>query len=357
LKFYNINEARTDSELINKLMLGIKYLTNPRLFAEKKISWLEKETDKPNTQKAKQKLVINKLESSAAINNQEAFVAKQPDDLIVFRQLKGKSSLNDIDLSDEEINEASNPTTMQDQPVEEFTAKLKKIIQLTGYSDPIYAEAIVDIHKYDVSFDILLINRTNKALQNVCVEFSTQGDLRVVEKPQQITLAPNQSASIKTAIKLVSSEAGLIFASINFENAAGISQSYMITNEIQIDITDYIYPAESNIEEFRQLWSKYEWENKVIVNTHIENPVEFIKFIAKELKMFIITDLDQYNDTAFVSANLYAQTKLDDDFLLNISLEKHLNKLGGYMRLRSKTKGIIVSLGEKLKQIQSRKNV
>ena len=149
---------------------------------------------------------------------------------------------------------------------------------------------------------------------NVCVDFSTQGDLRVVDKAPQITLAPNQSANIKSAIKLVSSEVGLIFASINYENAAGISQIYMITNEIQIDITDYIYPEESNIDEFRQLWSKYEWENKVIVNTQYDNPVEFIKMIAKELKMYIVSDLDEYQDSAFVSANLYAKTKLGTEF-------------------------------------------
>jgi len=101
----------------------------------------------------------------------------------------------------------------------------------------------------------------------VTVEFSTQGDLRVVDKPQQVTLGPNQSTSLKTGLKLVSSEAGLIFASINFENTAGISQGYLITNEIQIDLVDFIYPQEIQIEEFRQLWSKYEWENKIIVNS------------------------------------------------------------------------------------------
>jgi len=102
------------------------------------------------------------------------------------------------------------------------------------------------------------------------VEFSTQGDLRIIDKPQQVTLGPHQSTSIRTGLKLVSSEAGLIFASINFENTAGITQGYMITNEIQIDLVEFIYPEEIKIEEFRQLWSKYEWENKVIVNTPIE---------------------------------------------------------------------------------------
>lgn len=126
------------------------------------------------------------------------------------------------------------------------------------------------MHKYDISFDILLVNRTNKTLQNVTVEFSTQGDLRVLEKPQRITLAPNQSTNLKTAVKVVSSEAGLIFGSINYENAAGISQNYLITNEIQIDISDFIYPAEISLDEFRRLWSKYEWENKIVISSKLE---------------------------------------------------------------------------------------
>lgn len=43
---------------------------------------------------------------------------------------------------------------------------------------------------------------------------------------------------------------------------------------------------------------------------------------------------------------------LDDDFLVNISAEVIDEKLAGYIRIRSKVKGIVVSLGEKIKQIQ-----
>lgn len=43
---------------------------------------------------------------------------------------------------------------------------------------------------------------------------------------------------------------------------------------------------------------------------------------------------------------------LDDDFLVNISAEVIDEKLTGYIRIRSKVKGIVVSLGEKIKQIQ-----
>ena len=172
----------------------------------------------------------------------------------------------DVDFEDDEFNDNFLTQNKEDNS---YATKLTKIVQLTGYSDPIYAEAFVNIHRYDISFEILLINQINKPLQNVCLEFSTQGDMRVIEKPQQLTLGPLQSAQLKTSIKLSSSDAGLIFASINFENSAGITQSYMITNEIHIDIIDFIYPADISIEDFRVLWIAYEWENRIILNTNI----------------------------------------------------------------------------------------
>lgn len=49
--------------------------------------------------------------------------------------------------------------------------------------------------------------------------------------------------------------------------------------------------------------------------------------------------------------NLYAKTKLDDDLLVNISVEKIDDKLTGFVRIRSKVKGIVVNLGDKLKAL------
>ena len=116
-------------------------------------------------------------------------------------------------------------------------------------------------------------------------------------------------------MKLVSSEAGIIFASINFENTAGISQGYLITNEIQIDLVDFIYPEEIKIEDFRHLWSKYEWENKVIVNTQLEEPIDFVRLISRELRMHVLNDLEKLDGATFVSVNLYAKTKLGKKWL------------------------------------------
>ena len=48
---------------------------------------------------------------------------------------------------------------------EDFGSRLKRVMQLTGLSDPIYAEAVVTVHEYDIVLDVLLINQTNETLQ------------------------------------------------------------------------------------------------------------------------------------------------------------------------------------------------
>ncbi len=151
-------------------------------------------------------------------------------------------------------------------------------MQLTGYSDPIYCEAIVHIHKYDITFDVFLTNRTAKVLQNISIDFTTQSDVRVLEKAPQVTLQPNQSSQLKASIKFSSTEVGLIFGSnfspfipgINYENTAGIEQAYLVTKEINIDLIDFIYPAEITMQEFRTMWAKYEWENRINISTNFK---------------------------------------------------------------------------------------
>ena len=44
----------------------------------------------------------------------------------------------------------------------------------------------------------------------------------------------------------------------------------MITNEITIDIIDFIYPAYIDLNVFRSLWLKYEWENRITISTNIK---------------------------------------------------------------------------------------
>ena len=54
--------------------------------------------------------------------------------------------------------------------------------QLTGFSDPIYAEAYVNVNQYDIVLDVLIVNQTNDTLQNVTLELATLGKLFIISE-------------------------------------------------------------------------------------------------------------------------------------------------------------------------------
>jgi len=53
------------------------------------------------------------------------------------------------------------------------------------------------VNQYDIVLDVLVVNQTADTLQNLSLELSTVGDLKLVEKPTPITLAPHDFANIK----------------------------------------------------------------------------------------------------------------------------------------------------------------
>lgn len=94
------------------------------------------------------------------------------------------------------------------------SSKLSKVTQLTGFSDPVYAECYVNVNQYDICLDVLVVNQTTDVLQNCTLELSTLGDLKLVEKPQPIVLAPHDFANIKASVKVASTENAVIFGNI-----------------------------------------------------------------------------------------------------------------------------------------------
>ena len=48
--------------------------------------------------------------------------------------------------------------------------------QLTGFSDPVYAEAYVHVNQYDIVLDVLVVNQTSDTLQNCTLELATLGE-------------------------------------------------------------------------------------------------------------------------------------------------------------------------------------
>ena len=52
---------------------------------------------------------------------------------------------------------------------------ISQVTQLTGFSDPVYAEAYININQYDIVLDVLVVNQTSDTLQNCSLELATLG--------------------------------------------------------------------------------------------------------------------------------------------------------------------------------------
>ncbi|KAM3958230.1 LOW QUALITY PROTEIN: coatomer subunit beta [Aphomia sociella] len=242
----------------------------------------------------------------------------------------------------------------------EERGKLSKVSQLTGFSDPVYAEAIVSVNQYDIVLDVLVVNQTDDTLQNCTVELATLGDLRLVERPAAVVLAPRDFATIKAHVKVASTENAIIFGNIVYEvSGASMDRGVVVLNDIHVDIVDYIQPAACSDADFRQMWAEFEWENKVAVNTNITDLREYLDHLLASTNMKCLTpDKALSGQCGFMAANLYARSIFGEDALANLSIETPLHKnnaaapVAGHVRIRAKSQGMALSLGDKINMMQ-----
>jgi len=285
---------------------------------------------------------------------EEDVPSTQADDLIHFRQLKSMStSAGDMDLDDgADLARA----TGYDKAGDLLNHELSHCYPLSGFADPVYAEAFVTVHEYDIVLEILVINRTPNTLADLTVELSTMGDMKIVERPQAHTIGPLDQTTVRASIKVSSTETGHIFGTIVYNDMSTQEQKLIHLNDIHMDIMDYIRPATCSDELFRSMWAEFEWENKVAIATSITSLNEFLEHIVTSTKMKCLTDPPSDNDTSsFLAANLYARSVFGEDALVNVSVEKKEDndgKLAGYIRIRSKTQGIALSLGDRITSVQ-----
>ncbi|KAI5643586.1 coatomer beta subunit appendage platform domain-containing protein [Phthorimaea operculella] len=240
---------------------------------------------------------------------------------------------------------------------------------------------------------------------NYALEVATLGDLRLVERPAAVVLAPRDFATIKAHVKVASTENGIIFGNIavvlaprdfatikahvkvaSTENGiifgnivyevtgASMDRGVVVLNDIHIDIVDYIQPAlcsdadfrqmwaEFEWEnkpalcsdaDFRQMWAEFEWENKVSVNTNITDLKEYLQHLLASTNMKCLTpDKALSGQCGFMAANLYARSIFGEDALANLSIEIPLHKpnapVVGHVRIRAKSQGMALSLGDKI---------
>ncbi|ETV91929.1 hypothetical protein H310_13716 [Aphanomyces invadans] len=336
-----------DEDSKRRMLVCVRILTDPTFF-DRMATVLTKDC------RAAYRAVLDDQASAAAAAAAALGDADAPqievDDLISFRQLRGKKALGSTDI---DIDDGADLSRATDGP-NEYSGKLRAVHQLTGFADPVYAEAYVTVHAYDIVLDILVMNRTPNTLNNLSVDLTPMGDLKLVERPASITIGPLDSRTIRANIKVSSTETGHIFGTIVYESASGADKTYVNLNDIHLDIMDYIVPADCGDTHFRSMWAEFEWENRVAVNTDITNVFAFLQHIVDKTNMRCMTPTASLGgDTHFLAANLYAKSIFGEDALVNLSVEKlDKGKIAGYIRIRSKTQGIALSLGDRITAVQ-----
>ncbi|EDO34974.1 predicted protein [Nematostella vectensis] len=289
----------------------------------------------------------------------EKVMAIQADDPISFLDLLAKSESGITeDQFAVSLSQAVGATGKKEDDLQ--SSKLNKVSQLTGFSDPVYAEAYVNVNQYDIVLDVLIVNQTTDTLQNVTLELATLGDLKLVEKPQPILLGANDFSNIKANVKVSSTENGIIFGNIVYDvSGGGGDRNCVVLNDIHIDIMDYIVPASCTDAEFRQMWAEFEWENKVTVNTNISDLREYLGHLIASTNMLCLTpEKALAGSCGFLAANLYAKSIFGEDALANVSIEKPYGQpdapVVGHVRIRAKSQGMALSLGDKINLSQKK---
>ncbi|CDK25632.1 unnamed protein product [Kuraishia capsulata CBS 1993] len=273
--------------------------------------------------------------------------AQQADDVIVFRQFAKDTS---TDVVAEDLALAANSSIKPPS----LSSKLTKITQLTGFSDPVYAEAFVQVHQFDVVLDVLLVNQTTDTLKNLSVEFATLGDLKVVDKPTTHNIGPHGFHRIQTTIKVSSADTGVIFGNIVYEGHHANDNTIVILSDVHVDIMDYINPANCTEATFRKLWNEFEWENKITIKyCHMPTLKDYLDTLLKGTNMNCLTPGAVIGEECqFLSANLYARSSFGEDALANLCIEKTADdRIVGHVRIRTKGQGLALSMGDRVAAI------
>ncbi|KAI0882974.1 Coatomer, beta subunit [Annulohypoxylon maeteangense] len=332
-------KAPIDEDSVDRIMSCVRSLAEFSQRKELETVFLD------DTRKAFRAMVeVEEKKRAAKTAFEKAKTAIQVDDVVQIRQLSKKNSGDGTDEIELDLEKATGGESV----AEDLSSKLSRVVQLTGFSDPVYAEAYVKVHQFDIVLDVLLVNQTTETLQNLSVEFATLGDLKVVERPTTQNLAPHDFHNVQCTIKVSSTDTGVIFGNVVYDGAHSTDTNVVILNDLHVDIMDYIQPATCTETQFRTMWTEFEWENKVNINSKAKSLRDFLEQLMACTNMNCLTpEASMKGDCQFLSANLYARSVFGEDALANLSIEKEGDDgpITGFVRIRSRSQGLALSLG------------
>ena len=314
-----------------------------------------------------------KKEEELVLKKNKDFKNNQPDDFISFRHCKMYDPDN-FDVDDDDTLNTKNKNLENDDEEDniedqnsifnsisfgsnrETSSKKRRFIEvLSGTEDPLFVESVVNIYTFDLSIEFTIKNRSKNALQNVSLQLFVPKEFSIIEKPPVFSLEPNEIVHVRSSVKFTKTVNAYIFGQISFNNFKG-ENSFMHLSGLFIELLSTYKENISDLD-FRKNWNDYTWEHNVMIVSRKKSFSECINELIKGLKMTLVfpKTVDLINDEyPFMVANLFAKTRLGENALVNISVEKSKdNKIIGTCVIRSKTKDFMTGLGEKIKALIS----
>ena len=313
-----------DPDNTNHIKMCLKFLlTNNNTIYEEWNTYMQKYETELKIAQDKEK-----LEQELSDQKNKLSKNNQPDDYISFRHCK----MYDPDNPDV-VEDDPNPTTSQDTSPDSIEqnslsrdsdSKKRQFVEvLSGTEDPLFVESKVNIYTFDLSIEFTIKNKSKNALQNVSLQLVVPKEFSVIEKPPIFTLEPNEVVHVRSSVKFTKTINAYIFGQISFNNFKG-ENSFMHLSGIFIELLS-TYKENISDSDFRKNWSDYTWEHNVMIVSRKQKYSECINELIKGLKMTLVSpkNIDMINDEyPFMVANLYAKTKLGENALVNLSVER-----------------------------------
>lgn len=325
---------------LNKLLRSLKQTNEGKKII--KGFALRKKKQRPQPEQFSQQLTVKNQKLS------------EFDDVLGFRGLKGRVKAEAYFDDGELFMKRSEGAKEQREKV---TAKLRNLVQLTGYSDPIYGECSFNFSKTNIDLEVFLQNRTDSILKNVNINFFSSvnkrdvQNLRLLERVKLPYLMPNATTTVCKSLKYDVHKEFQFFGDISCENNAGIPMANLRTSEISFNILEFLTTSSISTQQFRHLWQICDWENKVRIKTRFKSLEKFITNLKNKLSLTEVPDL-KISHSKYSTFSMYTRFCLGKDLLMNICVETTNGALSGHIRLRSQNMGLVVLVGKTLRNIQ-----
>lgn len=255
--------------------------------------------------------------------------------------------------------------------------------QFTSLMDALYVEGTLSVVGTRMYLTLYLTNTSEGLLQNIRVELCANDRIEISAIPL-ITLAAGESGTIHANFKIKQSQNDVLYGHVYFDKKSGI-QECLSFNPLSVCMYDYIQPSFISPVLFRSYWADFEWEHKIHIQPVDMKPMELLRsllsvthmtvvglspapsmksapgaaghaeFLAKYMKYLeTLPELaPMMNEASFFAVNLFCRTLHEELALANLSVTRQSDGLyTGCFKIRSRTQGVALSLGERVTSLQ-----